>query len=1232
MVKLVNPQITIETLLQRIQPGDIQAVEKQLKEVASSTKKLTTARQAALGAPAEDLARWTDELGRADRATKNYAARIRIATGQIKSFREGMVLGGIVIKDMFTKVGFLNAALNILISRFGTMIVIFFVFRKVAQFIDLIKTSFLELDTAVRKVASLVIPASGNMEAAIHSLTKQMVNFGLEVGVSFEQMSDTMFFLASAGLNSVQIFHSFEAAQKLVIATAKDMTASMEENKKAVEILAGLINVYHDSLTRFNTEAERTEYIAGVMFAAFRTQQILLEELAVGLSFAASQAKVSGISIEELVASISVLNTSLVKGSKAGTSYANAIRDATRSSVKLKQLFDIDIRGIGQDFSFLDTVVAGVSRRMQQQGLSIKLLNDLMQVFNIRAVRAVITLANAPEKISQLMDEMKHGVRDMNKAVGIVTDSYKFQQQRLENIRIILGGIFGIAFTGGKGVGNLLKEWGDFLQDNLKQFIQIAAIIGTLVFGFFTLIRLIRLLRDEIQIFRSQSIKFRDELLDLGKEWAKQAIRRNTDYKKLRKELEDILDVAAGTPKALGEAWEEAGVLRDKFTEQTVRDFKSIQLLYAEGFGEGVKSVEELAMVTAGTSAQMKKEIEEITEKINVMKKAYDSYIKRIDTGIKLFDKFTGKVLDFDPTPEFNAEKYLKLVADIQKTLVGLTLKANFKGGLSDFVRTFTSEIGEIDQTMQLARRRIVAEQQKVVDEIYVLYKSANPAQFVRNITNQFGAQTELSMSEQLSDLSKMYGARFDMLIQSMRQEVDALEQNLEDSTDVQSAYQNDILSLIAEFVAKSQALRFSAFQSEISAVEKAASESLTSYKRYLQNFGKEIAGIRKDLITPADVFGFGAEDVFPSQSSFREMIGMDRFTEEIPQLQAEFEAAVDATIGHGGRIINEQFKKYGTERLGFTAQQDREWTELTKNNLAGVLAIVDEHYKERIQIQLRSLKQELFNTRSFTDDELSLYNKAMRDLGSLTKEEEKLFADLVTKLKENTSETINVGIASIESYGDAWQKLRQTILDSGVSITVDEFRAIVDRLGSEVDEYNLKITESAIRTSQWTEVINNAGALLSDLTILIGNELSPRIQAIADTISITSESLADAINYWNEYSNAVNRAKISGESFSLSLAKIGSGLGLVGAVISGITQIANLWRKQKDESSKALSEEFLGADTTRRIAPDFGQARVINQRISLNPIFQFLDASQLSPARQREIAEVIVDDITDLI
>jgi hypothetical protein len=65
------------------------------------------------------------------------------------------------------------------------------------------------------------------------------------------------------------------------------------------------------------------------MFAAFRTQQILLDELAVGLSFAASQAKVSGISIEELIASIAVLNTNLVKGSKAGTSYANAIKTKT---------------------------------------------------------------------------------------------------------------------------------------------------------------------------------------------------------------------------------------------------------------------------------------------------------------------------------------------------------------------------------------------------------------------------------------------------------------------------------------------------------------------------------------------------------------------------------------------------------------------------------------------------------------------------------------------------------------------------------------------------------------------------------------------------------------------------------------------------------------------------------------------------------------------------------------
>jgi hypothetical protein len=285
---LSNPRITIETLLQRVNPKDIKNLEKQLSGVSSKVtadaKKLSK-KQDYLAASAERL---TAEYNRGQRAMVIWAAKVRIATSQVTTFNEGMQLGTIVLKDMFTKVGFLNAALNIFISRFGTMIAIFFVFRQISQFVTLMKESWEDFDTSFRRVSSLVISSSEDMGKSMKILMTDMVQFAIRFGVSLEQLSNTMFFLASAGYESAEIHNLFAAAQKLVIATSKDLTASVEENKKAVEIFAGTMRVMGPTLKGFNTEQDKANYLAGVFFKTFQKNQILLDELAVGLSFATS--------------------------------------------------------------------------------------------------------------------------------------------------------------------------------------------------------------------------------------------------------------------------------------------------------------------------------------------------------------------------------------------------------------------------------------------------------------------------------------------------------------------------------------------------------------------------------------------------------------------------------------------------------------------------------------------------------------------------------------------------------------------------------------------------------------------------------------------------------------------------------------------------------------------------------------------------------------------------------
>lgn len=446
---MVNPRITIEVFLERAKAENLGNIQKQIQDLSKKTQESTTYnKEWAMSIPTQRLYNLKKELGPAARGMQIYAAKTRIATMQMNNFKDGARLMGIVLKDSVTLVGFMNNVMNIFISRFGTMILAFGIFRKTSEAINHAKESWLKLDTAVRKVSSIVISSTGNMVEATRLLSRQMVQFGLQYGVTLEQMSDTQFFLASAGLKSNEVFAAFASTMKLVVAASKDLQATAEENKKVVEIMAGLYNVYGRTLEGFNNEQEKTLYIAGLLFRTFKTQQILLSELAVGLSFAASQAKVSGISIEELVGTIGVLNSNLVKGSKAGTSYANAIRDATRNAGKLKLLFDIDIRGIGKDFSFLEDVIKPLNKQFKETGVGFTELTNLMEVWNVRGLRSVVVMVDQYDRLREVIDDMGKGVGNLNEAFINVTESYKLQKQLTANIKTILGAAFSVAITG----------------------------------------------------------------------------------------------------------------------------------------------------------------------------------------------------------------------------------------------------------------------------------------------------------------------------------------------------------------------------------------------------------------------------------------------------------------------------------------------------------------------------------------------------------------------------------------------------------------------------------------------------------------------------------------------------------------------------------------------------------------------------------------------------------------
>ena len=310
------------------------------------------------------------------------------------------------------------------------------------------------------------------MNQAMESLSINALNFAARYGTAINQISDTMFFLASAGRSTVQVNREFAEAQKLVIATAKDLTASLQDNKEVVEVYAGLMNIYRDANESVAQTQERAAHTAAILFEAFKTQQILISELAAGLQYSSAQAKAMGVSIEQLVATLAVLNTGMIKGSKAGTSLANAMRDTVKRADKLREVLDIDVTGIGKDFDFIGQVIKPIAAEIDRAGVSISLFTKLFEVYNIRATRAIIGLAVQYDKLTKLMGDFDHAQEDLKAALDTVTSSMKAQESRTQQLKTMLMGMIALALTGGQpggqGVGRACGDRSARASDQIR--------------------------------------------------------------------------------------------------------------------------------------------------------------------------------------------------------------------------------------------------------------------------------------------------------------------------------------------------------------------------------------------------------------------------------------------------------------------------------------------------------------------------------------------------------------------------------------------------------------------------------------------------------------------------------------------------------------------------------------------------------------------------------------------
>jgi TP901 family phage tail tape measure protein len=1142
------------------------------------------------------------------------AARLAVSQHRIRNAAHAMDAAKAIFRDMFTVTGALNNALSIMVSRFGTMILLFGAIQQIRKLTQAMGEAAEEMDTNYNRVASIVVSSSMAVGDAMEELSYQVIDFGLRTGVSFDQTSNAIFFLASAGRSAEQIFHEFDDAMRLVLATSKDLTASQEELKISTETFAALMNVYGESISNIGTQAVTARRLSELMFEAFKTQQILLGEFAIGLQYAGTQAKLMDISIEELIASIAVLNTGMLKGSKAGTGYANALRDATQKADKLEEVFGISVKNIGKDFSFLETVVKGIRDRIDETGVTLELMQELFEVFNIRGARAVLTLAVQYDRATKLLGDFSHASEDLTAALDKVNNSLAAQKVRHENIKQVALSMFASVITGGLGYAKILKLMNNDSAVWLKALARASALI----------------------------LAFTGNILGLA--LAARAIVKN---------LIILNEFANAAKKSL--TWSELTQDWVDLKNAMVNTYKTIQQLekYADGY---IGKLELAESVTSDSINEGLKDIERLSKSAHTsLDEYYDSLVKITESQVRLFSK-TGTKLKFDLDTEI-LYRELELQFEI--------LKHRFEGTTGTIDIDFEIDATDLNRLYSRLTRFNASIEKSGIDilsftsfaqayfrdlDVFMTVFNKDIQDAFTVIDASYGNMNKFG--EVLKNLlyPKAEGLKAEDLLEGLAARLRKFDKKLkaEGVSDIrdllgmgdkakQATLLNEYLLIVQDFYSKDMAI-----------IDKNEDERIKSmfetHKRMIKQ-EKEYFNQRRTLINNQRY-----EDFIKSGGRLDEVMSVSflpaiskraetalantqkallaRVNREAAAILAEnFQKRIDQSVQFGGEIINLEGKtakeivRLWVARFGEIDQ----FTKHERNELAAIIKDSEEFIRGIIVRDLSWEERDILERVGKAEKIIAeaereiLALKADPDITGSAEARMRFLQSEIDKITNEGFRDLISGAKNVQEEVDRRVKeaIRSMLEEMGLSL--DQINDIMKKLSDESSENLIKMKR---KFEDVAITANNLASILGDISNVMSDDTGAK--KMVASLGLVSDSISDVTQSIGDMAEAWKKEELNAFQWVSSLTNI------ISSVVRTITSIIDVYRGPAGPSP--LDQEFLSPETAGRLSPDYGQSRVVYNNNSLATSFQFLDVSQLTPHTQRSIAEGFADELAEIL
>ena len=343
----------------------------------------------------------------------------------------------------------------------------------------------LEFDTQMREVQAITVTTDANMT----QLKKTIFDVSAASKFMATDVADATMILGQAGLSTSEIQQSLAAITTLAAATGTDL-------KQSVDIATSVIGV-------FEISASQMGQVANTLTSAVNMSKLNIDKLALGLQYAGNTAAQSGVSFEELTATLGAMsNAGIRSGSTLGTGMRQILIALEKPSKDFRET--LDRLGISMaDINIRTNGLYGVLKNLKEGGFT---AGDAMRSFEVRAAAAFnAATTNLPDIVA-----MERAFLNQASAQKATETQMRSLSNQYAVLKSNLGTLVSVglepvmlamrdALKWASSVFQTLQKYPNLLRGVTTAFIAIAASLATLRAGFM-LVNFVKVQKDILLI------------------------------------------------------------------------------------------------------------------------------------------------------------------------------------------------------------------------------------------------------------------------------------------------------------------------------------------------------------------------------------------------------------------------------------------------------------------------------------------------------------------------------------------------------------------------------------------------------------------------------------------------------------------------------------------------------------------------------------------------------------